>query len=106
MNKVLLIGTVDKEPDVRYVDVGVCVASLTLCTTDRGATLPDGTQLADHNEWHRVVCWRKLGEVVEQQVHQGQKLYVEGKLHHRSYVDKSGATRYVVEIWADSLELL
>ncbi len=102
----MLIGKVDKEPDVRYVDKGVAVATLTLCTTELGTPLPDGTTTSDHNEWHRVVLWRALAELVESQVHEGDRLFIEGKLHHRSYVDRGGITRYVTEVWADAMEKL
>lgn len=106
MNKVMLIGRVDKTPEVRYVDKGICVANLTLQTTERGAILPDGTQKPDINEWHRIVLWRQLGEIVEQNVHEGDRLYVEGKLHYRTYTDQSGTSHRLVEIWAESLEIL
>ncbi|MCF0197022.1 MAG: single-stranded DNA-binding protein [Bacteroidaceae bacterium] len=106
MNKVILLGTVDKEPEVRYLDKGVCVANLTLMTVERGIELPDGTTTSDHNEWHRLVFWRSLATIVETQVHQGTRLMVEGKLHSRSYTDKSGVSRRITEVWADTLEIM
>lgn len=106
MNKVILMGRVDKEPEVRYVDKGVAVANVTLCTTEPGVTLPDGTQRPEHNEWHRVILWRALAEFVELNVHEGDRLLVEGKLHHRSYTDRQDITRYVTEVWAETLEKL
>lgn len=106
MNKVMLIGNVGMEPDVRYVDSGVAVATLRLATTERGYRLPGGTEVPDRTEWHNVILWRQLAETVEKYVHKGDKLYIEGKLHTRSYDDRSGQKRYVVEIWADAMEML
>jgi single-strand DNA-binding protein len=106
MNKVMLIGNVGADPEVRYIDQGVAVASLRLATTERGYTLKNGTQVPDQTEWHNVVLWRQLAETVEKYVHKGDKLYIEGKLHTRSYDDRSGNKRYVVEIWADAMEML
>ena len=106
MNKVMLIGNVGVEPDVRYVDAGVAVASLRLATMERGYRLQNGTEVPDRTEWHHIVLWSHLAETVEKYVHKGDKLYIEGKLHTRSYDDRSGQKRYVVEIWADAMELL
>ena len=106
MNKVMLIGNVGQEPEIKYVDRGVCVASVRLATTERGYTLKNGTQVPDQTEWHNVVLWRQLAETVEKYVHKGDKLYIEGKLHTRSYDDRNGNKRYVVEIWADAMEML
>ena len=106
MNKVMLIGNVGVDPDVRYVDKGVAVASLRLATTERGYTLPNGTAVPDRTEWHNIVLWRQLAETVERYVRKGDKLYIEGKLHTRSYDDRQGQKRYVVEIWADAMEML
>ena len=106
MNKVMLIGNVGLDPEVRYVDAGVCVARVRLATTERGYTLANGTQVPDRTEWHDVVLWRGLAETVEKYVRKGDKLYVEGKITSRKYDDKNGIRRTVVEIWAESLELL
>lgn len=106
MNKVMLIGNVGIEPDVRYVEKGVAVASVRLATTERGYTLQNGTTVPDRTEWHNIVLWRQLAETVEKYVHKGDKLYIEGKIHTRSYDDKSGQKRYVVEVWADAMEML
>lgn len=106
MNKVMLIGNVGVDPDVRYVDRGVCVAQLRLATSERGYTLPNGTEVPERTEWHNVVLWRQLAEVVDKYVKKGDKLYIEGKIHTRSYEDNQGRTRYVTEIWADAMEML
>lgn len=106
MNKVMLIGNVGKDPEIRYVDAGVCVASLVLATTERGYKLQNGTEVPDRTEWHNIVLWRGLAETVEKYVKKGDKLYIEGKIHSRSYDDRNGVKRYVTEIWADVMEML
>ncbi|MCD8302151.1 MAG: single-stranded DNA-binding protein [Prevotellaceae bacterium] len=106
LNKVMLIGNVGAEPEVRYVEQGVAVASVRLATTRRGYTLQNGTVVPDQTEWHNVILWRKLAETTEKYVHKGDKLYIEGSIHTRSYDDKNGARKYRTEIWAESLELL
>lgn len=102
----MLIGNVGKEPEVRYVDQGQPVARLSLATTERGYTLQNGTQVPDRTEWHSVILWRKLAEVVEHYVHKGDKLYIEGRIHYASYDDKQGKRQYYTEIWADNMEML
>ena len=75
MNKIMLIGNVGKDPEVKYVEQGVAVARLSLATTERGYALPNGTQVPDRTDWHNVILWRRLAEVVEKYVHKGDKLY-------------------------------
>ena len=106
LNKVMLIGNVGAEPEVRYVEQGVPVASLRLATTERGYTLQNGTQVPDRTEWHNIVVWRKLAELVEKYVHKGDKLYVEGQLRTRSYDDRNGVKKYVTEVWGENIEFL
>ena len=106
LNKVMLIGNVGKDPEIRYIDNGVCTATMSLATSTPGYTLPNGTQVPERTEWHRIVLWRRLAEIVERYVRKGEKIYIEGQLRTRSYTDKKGATRYVTEVWADNLELL
>ena len=106
MNKVMLIGNVGKEPEVRYVEAGVAVARISLATTERGYTLPNGTQVPDQTDWHVVLFWKRLAEIVEQYVHKGDKLYIEGRIRYRSYDDKQGKHHQVTEIWAENMEML
>lgn len=105
VNKAILLGYVGKDPEVRYVDQGVCVAQLRLATTEPGYTLQNGTEVPERTEWHNVICWRKLGELAEKYVHKGDLIYIEGKIQTRSYDDRQGITRYITEIWADRLEM-
>lgn len=102
----MLIGNVGKEPEIKYVDAGVCVASVVLATTERGYKLQNGTEVPERTEWHNIVLWRGLAEIVEKYVHKGDKLFVEGQIHTRNYEDRNGIRRYVTEIWAESLEML
>lgn len=106
VNKVVLIGNVGKDPDVRYLDNNVCVASFTLATTERGYTTTNGVQIPDKTEWHNIVLWRGLAKVAEQYVKKGSQVYIEGKLRTRSWDDQNGVRRYTTEIYADNMELL
>lgn len=106
MNKVMLIGNVGIEPEVRYVDKDMAVAKIRLATTERGYTLANGTQVPDRTDWHTVIFWRKLAEIVDKYVHKGDKLYVEGRVRYTVWDDKQGQRHNVTEIWADNLELL
>ncbi|MDH8701348.1 single-strand DNA-binding protein [Dysgonomonadaceae bacterium PH5-43] len=106
VNKVILLGNVGKDPDVRYIDSGVAVANLTLATTERGYKAANGTQVPDRTEWHNIVLWRGLAEIAEKYIRKGSKIYVEGKIRTRSYDDQQGVKRYVTEVWGDSLEML
>ncbi len=106
VNKVILLGNVGRDPEVRYLDNGVAVATFSLATTERGYTLQNGTQVPDRTEWHNIVLWRGLAETAEKYVHKGDKLYIEGKIRTRSYDDQTGAKRYVTEIFADTMEML
>jgi len=106
MNKVMLIGNVGKEPEVRYVDAGVAVARISLATSERGYTLQNGTQVPDRTDWHTVLLWKRLAEIAEQYVHKGDKIYVEGRLRYTSYDDKQGRRHERAEIWGENLELL
>ena len=106
VNKVILIGNVGKDPEVRYLDSGVAVATFPLATSDRAYTLANGTQVPERTEWHNIVLWRGLAETAEKYVHKGDKLYLEGKIRTRSYDDQAGVKRYVTEIFVDSMEML
>lgn len=104
LNKVMLIGNVGKDPEVRHLESGAVTASFTLATTERYKDRNGETK--DQTEWHNIVCWRALAEVVEKYVRKGTQLYIEGKIRTRSYTDRDGNTRYITEITADSLQML
>ena len=105
INKAILVGNVGKDPEVRYLDSGVAVASITLATTERGYTLANGTQIPDRTEWHNIVAWRGLAEIAEKYIKKGSQIYVEGKITTRKW-EKDGITRYTTEIVAENIELL
>lgn len=102
----MLIGNVGKDPEVRYYEQDQAVAQIRLATTEKGYTLPNGTQVPDRTDWHNVVFFRGLAKVVEKYVHKGDKLYVEGRIRYRSYDDQKGIKQYVTEIYADNMEML
>ena len=102
----MLIGNVGADPQVKYLDQGVCVAQVRLATTERGYTLQNGTQVPDRTEWHTCIFWRKQAEVVEKYVHKGDRLYVEGKIQSRDWTDRQGINRRAVEIMVDNMEML
>lgn len=106
MNKVLLIGNVGQEPEVRYYEQDQAVASFPLATTERGYTLQNGTQVPDRTDWHNIVLYRGLAKVAEKYIHKGDKLYIEGRIRYRSYDDQKGMRRYVTEILAENMEML
>ena len=105
VNKVILLGNVGKDPEVRYLDKNVAVANFTLATTDRAYTLQNGTQVPERTEWHNIVAWRGLAELAEKYIRKGAQLYIEGKIQTRSW-EKDGVKRYSTEIYADTIQLL
>ncbi len=106
VNKVILIGNVGKDPDVRYFDDGSARANFPLATSERGYTMANGTVVPERTEWHNIVCWRGLAQVIEKYVRKGDPLYIEGKIRTRSYDDQNGVKRYVTEINAENIEFL
>lgn len=104
LNKVILIGYVGRDPEVRYFDSGAAVANFPLATSERGYTLANGTVVPERTEWHNVVVRRDLVSFVEKWVKKGSGLYVEGKIRTRSYDDQTGVKRYITEIHADRVD--
>lgn len=106
LNKVTLIGRLGKDPEVRYLDSGVCVATFSLATTERGYTTSTGQQIPERTEWHDLVLWRGLAETAEKYLHKGDLLYVEGVIRKRSYEDQQGIKRTVTEIYVSEMKML
>ena len=106
INKVILVGNVGKDPEVRYVESNVAVANFPLATSERGYTSRSGAQVPERTEWHNIVLWRGLAEVAEKYVKKGTQLYIEGKLRTRSWTDSNNVVRYTTEIFADNMEIL
>ena len=104
LNKVMLIGNVGKDPDVNYTASGIPIAQFRLATSESRKD-KDG-QLQEHTEWHSIVAWRGLADIVHKLVHRGSRVYIEGKLQTRTYEDQSGNKRYFTEIVADNVLLL
>ena len=104
VNKVILIGNVGADPDVRYLEGGTAVANLRLATTESYKN--KNGERVDQTEWHNIVLWRGLAEIVEKYVHKGMRLYIEGRIRTRSWDDQNGAKRYTTEIWADNMQML
>jgi single-strand DNA-binding protein len=105
VNKVILIGNLGKDPEVRRLENGGIVANFPLATSETYTDRTTGEK-RDTTDWHTIVLWRGLAEVAEKYVRKGQKVYVEGKLKTRSWTDKEGISRYTTEIVADELTIL
>lgn len=105
VNKVILIGNVGKDPDVRYMPNGNAVANVTLATSESWKDKNSG-ETQERTEWHRVVFFRRLAEIVGEYVKKGSKVYVEGRLQTRKWQDQSGQDRYTTEIVADQMQML
>ncbi|HOT95858.1 MAG TPA: single-stranded DNA-binding protein [bacterium] len=104
LNKVMLIGRLGADPELKYTPAGAAVLTLSLATNTSWKDQEGKAQ--EKTEWHRVVAWRKLAEVIGQYAKKGSRLYVEGKVVTRSWTDKDGTKRYTTEIQAESIQLL
>lgn len=103
VNKVILIGNVGKDPEIRHLDTGVAVANFTLATSE-SYTAKNGEKVTT-TEWHNIVLWRGLAEVAEKYVKKGSKLFIEGKITHRQY-EQDGVTKFFTEIVGNNMEML
>ena len=105
VNKVILIGNLGADPEVRHLQNGAAVANIRMATTE---TFKDKTtgERREQTEWHSVVLWRGLAEITEKYLRKGSKVYIEGKLRTRQWQDKDGQTRYTTEIVADEMTML
>jgi len=104
VNKVILLGNLGKDPEVRYLEGGIAVAKFSLATTESYKN-KEG-QKVEQTEWHNVVLWRGLAELAEKALHKGSTVYVEGKIRTRSWVDKEGVKKYMTEIMGDNISIL
>lgn len=105
VNKVILVGNVGKAPDVKYTPSGVPVAKLSLATNERFKDRSG--EMQERTEWHNLVAWQRLAEIVGEYVAKGDKLYVEGRLHTSSWEDRqSGEKRFATEVIAEEIVLL
>lgn len=101
LNKVMLIGNVGKDPDIHFTPSGVKVAQFRMATTETWKDKEGAIQ--EHTDWHTIIAWRGLADVVEKLIHRGSRVYIEGKIQSRSFDDKEGHKRYVTEIVAENL---
>lgn len=105
VNKVILIGNLGKDPEVRHLENGAVVANFPLATSEVYTDRSTGEK-KETTDWHDIVLWRGLAEVAEKYLRKGYKVYVEGKLKKRSWQDKEGNTRYTTEVVADEMTIL
>ncbi len=105
VNKVILIGNLGKDPEVRHLENGSVVASFPLATSESYTDRQSGEK-KENTDWHDIVCWRGLAEIAGKYLHKGSQVYIEGKLRKRSWQDKEGNVRYTTEVVADELTLL
>jgi len=105
LNKVMIIGNLGAEPEVRYTAGGSAMANVNIATSETWRDKQTGEQ-QEKTEWHRVVFFGKLAEIVQQYVHKGSKIYIEGRLQTRKWQDKEGHDRYTTEIVANEMQML
>lgn len=112
VNKVILIGNLGADPEVRHLQTGASVANFNMATTETyrvkvtGADGRENWENREQTEWHRIVAWRGLATLSERYLKKGSKVYIEGKLRSRQYQDKDNVTRYITEVQADEMRLL
>ncbi|GAB3876648.1 single-stranded DNA-binding protein [Hymenobacter segetis] len=104
VNKVILVGNLGKDPEVRHLEGGVSVAHFTLATNDYYKD-KQGNRV-ERTEWHNISAWRGLADMADKFLKKGQQVYIEGKLRTRQYQDKDQQTRYITEIIADEISML
>ena len=104
INKVLLVGNLGKDPDLRYTPSGAAVCTFSLATSDKFKNKAGETQ--ENTEWHNIIAWQRLAEICGEYLHKGKQVYVEGKLQTRSYEDRNGNKRNVTEIVISQMQML
>ena len=105
INKVILIGNLGNDPDTRYTASGAAVTNISLATTDSWKDKESGEQ-QDRTEWHRIVFFNRLAEIVSEYLKKGSQVYIEGRLQTRKWQDKEGKDRYTTEIVANEMQML
>ena len=104
VNKVILVGNLGRDPEVRHLENGASVANFSIATTETYKDKSGNRQ--EQTEWHNIVLWRGLAEIAEKYLRKGSQIYLEGKLKTRSWQDKDGNTRYTTEIVGDNMTML
>ncbi len=106
VNKVILIGNLGRDPEVRYTPTGLAIANITIATSEAWKDKQSG-EMQERTEWHRIVFYQRLAEIAGEYLRKGSKVYIEGRLQTRKWQDKtSGQDRYTTEIIADSMQML
>lgn len=105
INKVILIGNLGADPEVRYMPSGGAATTLSIATSESWKDKDSG-QMVDRTEWHRVVMYQRLAEIAGEYLKKGAKVYIEGSLRTRKWADKSGQDRYTTEIIANNMQML
>ncbi len=105
VNKVILVGRLGRDPEVRYTPSGVAVANFSMATSEEWKDKDSGEK-KERTEWHRIVAWRRLGEICGEYLRKGSQIYIEGKLQTRDWEDRDGNKRYTTEIVAQSMQML
>jgi len=105
VNKVILVGNVGKDPDIRYMPNGEAVVTLSIATSETWKDKQSGEK-KERTEWHRIVFFRKLAEIAGEYIKKGSKIYIDGSLRTRKWQDDSGGDRYSTEIIASNLQML
>ncbi|MBL7176642.1 MAG: single-stranded DNA-binding protein [Desulfobacteraceae bacterium] len=105
VNKVILVGRLGRDPEVRYTPSGVAVANFSMATSEEWKDKDTGEK-KERTEWHRIVAWRRLGEICGEYLHKGSQIYIEGKLQTRDWEDRDGNKRYTTEIVAQNMQML
>ncbi len=105
INKVILIGRLGQDPEVRYTPDGTAVANFSIATSEEWKDKNSGEK-RERTEWHRIVAWRKLGEICGEYLSKGRQVYIEGRIQTRSWEDKDGNKRYTTEIVASDVQFL
>ncbi|MCD6582912.1 MAG: single-stranded DNA-binding protein [Desulfuromusa sp.] len=104
VNKVILVGNLGKDPELRYTPSGTAVVTFSLATTERYKDRDGNKQTK--TEWHNIVAWRQLAEICGKYLHKGKQIYVEGKIQNRSYDDRDGNKRYISEVVVNEMQML
>lgn len=105
VNKVILVGNLGRDPEVRYTPSGAAVANLTIATSESWKDKQSGENV-ERTEWHRIVMYQRLAEIVGEYLKKGSKIYIEGRLQTRKWQDKNGQDRYTTEVVAQEMQML
>jgi len=105
VNKVILVGNLGSDPEIRYTPSGAAVANFRIATSEEWTDKNTGEK-QERTEWHRIVAWRRLGEICGEYLRKGSQVYIEGKLQTRSWEDRDGNRRYTTEVVAQTMQML